>query len=67
MSDDLLDAIRVAFHACDQDRVNSLLILAAATGDADAAEQELQRALAEATCETRTWWLGECNCDGHLN
>lgn len=44
-----------------------LIDLVMLTGDSDAVEALTREVLAGLDHDTQTWWMGECNCDGHLN
>jgi hypothetical protein len=53
--------------ACDHTGTNRLLINLAVAGLADEAGPAMAGILDHASHEVQQWWLGECNCDGHLN
>jgi len=63
------DLIRQALAMRDQGAMDHLVFHMVATGafEADDVERVLHQELATATHEVQTYWLGVCNCAGHLN
>lgn len=44
-----------------------LIDLVMLTGDSEAVEALAREVLDSLDHDTQTWWMGECNCDGHQN
>ena len=61
-------AIRTAVNNCDQRTTNRLItVFSLRDGSTVDALNAFLAAVHSASHEVQTWWLGECNCDGHLN
>ena len=60
--------LAVALKARDIPGHTRILIdLVMLTGDSAAVEALTRAVLASLDHDTQTWWMGECNCDGHQN
>lgn len=61
--------IRAALETCEQKVLEHLLFHIGATNTftEEDVDRTLRQELAVASHQVQTYWLGECNCDGHLN
>lgn len=63
------DQTYLAVTMRDQKRTDALLVSATLQRVASESEIELwfRDAVATSSHDTQMWWMGSCNCDGHLN
>lgn len=56
-----------ALRAKDQDGFTFMLVLLAGSIPTQELNDFATELLAEQDHDIQTWWMGECNCDGHQN
>lgn len=67
------DAVRAKvielLEMCNSNRMDVWAISGIRAGvlDADIVERVMSEEIGRRSHQVQTYWLGECNCDGHLN